>query len=139
MESLKNLFWWMLGYSEPEPIDDGRVPPEELVIETTFMPEGTSPKAKTGDRIRVHYTGTLFSNGKKFDSSLDRGQALPLILGVGQVIPGWDQGLQGMCLHEKRTLTIPSHLAYGSARVGGVIPANSALVFTVELVGLDPA
>ncbi|KAJ7931363.1 hypothetical protein B0H13DRAFT_1957774 [Mycena leptocephala] len=112
-------------------------PPTELQIETTFLPEECPTKAAKGDSIKVHYTGTLFSNGNKFDSSLDRGQPLPLTLGVGQVIKGWDEGLVGMCLNEKRTLTIPSDMAYGSRGFGSVIPANSALVFTVELVGLD--
>ncbi|KAJ6513429.1 hypothetical protein C8R45DRAFT_963639 [Mycena sanguinolenta] len=112
-------------------------PPTELLIETTYMPEECPAKAAKNDKIQVHYTGTLFSNGNKFDSSLDRGSPLPLTLGVGQVIKGWDQGLVGMCLNEKRTLTIPSDLAYGSRGFGSVIPANSALVFTVELVGLE--
>ncbi|KDR67481.1 hypothetical protein GALMADRAFT_231922 [Galerina marginata CBS 339.88] len=117
--------------------EDEKKAPAELQIVTTFKPEACPNKAQTGDNIKVHYTGTLFSNGNKFDSSVDRGQPLPLTLGVGQVIPGWDQGLQGMCLNEKRTLTIPSHLAYGSRGFGSVIPPNSALVFDVELVGLD--
>ncbi|THG98421.1 hypothetical protein EW026_g3765 [Hermanssonia centrifuga] len=112
-------------------------PPTELQIDTTFKPDDCSVTAKTGDKIKVHYTGTLFSNGNKFDSSLDRGQPLPLTLGVGQVIRGWDEGLQGMCLNEKRILTIPSTMAYGSRGFGSVIPANSALVFDVELVGLE--
>ncbi|KAI0339840.1 hypothetical protein BDW22DRAFT_1360859 [Trametopsis cervina] len=112
-------------------------PPSELKIDTTYKPADCSVTAKTGDSIKVHYTGKLFSNGNKFDSSLDRGQPLPLTLGVGQVIKGWDQGLQGMCLNEKRTLTIPPDLAYGPRGFGNVIPANSALVFDVELVGLD--
>ncbi|KAJ7637598.1 hypothetical protein DFH06DRAFT_1218593 [Mycena polygramma] len=112
-------------------------PPTELQIETTYLPEDCPAKAAKGDSIKVHYTGTLFANGNKFDSSLDRGSPLPLTLGVGQVIKGWDQGLVGMCLNEKRTLTIPADLAYGSRGFGSVIPANSALVFTVELVGLD--
>ncbi|KIP11578.1 hypothetical protein PHLGIDRAFT_99370 [Phlebiopsis gigantea 11061_1 CR5-6] len=115
-----------------------RVPPTELQIETTFKPEECSFTAKSGDVIKVHYTGTLFSNGNKFDSSRDRGQPFSLTLGVGQVIKGWDQGLQGMCVNEKRVLTIPSDLAYGSRGFGSVIPAGSALVFDVELVGLDP-
>jgi len=105
----------------------------------TFKPDECPHEAKKGDHVEVHYTGTLFANGKKFDSSLDRGKPLPLTLGIAQVIKGWDQGLVGMCLHEKRTLTIPSNLAYGSRGFGSVIPANSALVFTVELVGLKPA
>ncbi|KAF4583380.1 Peptidyl-prolyl cis-trans isomerase fpr2 [Pleurotus pulmonarius] len=97
-------------------------PPTELQIDTTFLPEDCSVKAKTGDKVQVHYTGTLFATGDKFDSSLDRGQPLPLTLGVGQVIKGWDEGLQGMCVNEKRTLTIPANKAYGSRGAGGVIP-----------------
>ncbi|KAJ7510083.1 hypothetical protein B0H11DRAFT_1957538 [Mycena galericulata] len=112
-------------------------PPTKLEIDTTYLPEDCPAKAQKGDSIKVHYTGTLFSTGDKFDSSLDRGSPLPLTLGVGQVIKGWDEGLVGMCLHEKRTLTIPSDMAYGSRGFGSVIPANSALVFTVELVGLE--
>ncbi|KAH7888871.1 hypothetical protein F5I97DRAFT_1803127 [Phlebopus sp. FC_14] len=114
-------------------------PPTELQIETTFLPDDCKVKALTGDQIKVHYTGTLFDGSKKFDSSLDRGQPLPLKLGVGQVIKGWDEGLQGMCVNEKRTLTIPSTMAYGSRSAGGLIPPNAALVFTVELVELKPS
>ncbi|TFK18298.1 hypothetical protein FA15DRAFT_628037 [Coprinopsis marcescibilis] len=112
-------------------------PPTELVIDTTFVPQDCTVKAKTGDNLEVHYTGTLFATGKKFDSSRDRGTPLPLKLGVGQVIKGWDDGLQGMCVGEKRILTIPASLAYGSREVGNLIPANSALVFDTELVHLD--
>jgi FK506-binding protein 2 len=112
-------------------------PPKELVIDVTHLPSECPVKAQTGDSIKVHYTGTLLANGNKFDSSHDRGQPLPLTLGVGQVIKGWDDGLQGMCLNEKRKLTIPSGMAYGSRGFGSVIPANSALVFEVELVGLE--
>ncbi|EPQ56911.1 hypothetical protein GLOTRDRAFT_38098 [Gloeophyllum trabeum ATCC 11539] len=112
-------------------------PPKELKIETTYMPESCPVKARKGDKIKVHYTGTLFSNGNKFDSSYDRGQPLPLTLGVGQVIKGWDEGLVGMCEGEKRTLTIPSDMAYGSRGFGSVIPANSALVFETEMVSID--
>ncbi|KAH7913262.1 hypothetical protein BJ138DRAFT_1146494 [Hygrophoropsis aurantiaca] len=111
-------------------------PPAELKIETTYLPDNCVTKAKTGDSIEVHYTGTLFDGGSKFDSSLDRGSPLPIKLGVGQVIRGWDEGLQGMCLNEKRILTIPPSMAYGTRGFGKVIPANSALVFDVELVGL---
>jgi len=110
--------------------------PTELEIKTTHTPAACTIKAQKGDAIKVHYTGKLFSNGNKFDSSLDRGQPLPLTLGVGQVIKGWDEGLVGMCVGEKRTLTIPPNKAYGSRGFGSVIPANSALVFDVELVGL---
>ncbi|KAL0956739.1 hypothetical protein HGRIS_002859 [Hohenbuehelia grisea] len=110
--------------------------PTELQIEVTHKPDDCPATAKKGDSIEVHYTGTLFSNGNKFDSSVDRGQPLPLTLGVGQVIKGWDEGLLGMCQGEKRTLTIPSSMAYGSRGFGSIIPPNSALVFTVELVSL---
>ncbi|KAF7327611.1 hypothetical protein MKEN_00340300 [Mycena kentingensis (nom. inval.)] len=112
-------------------------PPTELGIETTYLPDDCTVKAAKGDKIDVHYTGTLFTTGAKFDSSLDRGSPLPLTLGVGQVIKGWDEGLVGMCKGEKRTLTIPSNMAYGSRGFGSIIPAHSALVFTVELVGLE--
>ncbi|KAI6125753.1 hypothetical protein EV401DRAFT_1855495 [Pisolithus croceorrhizus] len=112
--------------------------PSELVIDTTHLPEKCTEKAKSGDAVRVHYTGTLLSSGEKFDSSHDRGQPLYFKLGIGQVIKGWDEGLQGMCVNEKRTLTIPSRLAYGSRGAGKAIPPNSALVFDVELVGLEP-
>jgi len=111
-------------------------PPKELEIKTTYTPSDCSVKAHKGDAIKVHYTGKLFSNGNKFDSSVDRGNPLPLTLGVGQVIKGWDEGLIGMCVGEKRTLTIPSDMAYGERGFGSVIPANSVLVFDVELVDL---
>jgi FK506-binding protein 2 len=113
-------------------------PPTELQIETTFMPEGCTIMAGKGDTISVHYTGTLFDGGKKFDSSLDRGQPLSFKLGVGQVIRGWDNGLLDSCIGEKRTLTIPASLAYGSRGSGKVIPPNAALVFTTELMGIQP-
>ncbi|KAJ8076295.1 Peptidyl-prolyl cis-trans isomerase fpr2 [Marasmius tenuissimus] len=113
-------------------------PPKELVIETTSKPDDCTVQAQKGDQIQVHYTGTLFADGKKFDSSLDRGQPLPLTLGIGQVIKGWDQGLLGMCEGEERKLTIPADMAYGARGFGNLIPANSALVFTTKLVKLDP-
>ncbi|KAG6375486.1 hypothetical protein JVT61DRAFT_3045 [Boletus reticuloceps] len=113
-------------------------PPTELQIDTTFMPDECPEKAAKGDTISVHYTGTLFKDGTKFDSSVDRGQPFSFKLGVSQVIRGWDEGLLGACVGEKRTLTIPSDLAYGSRGAGGVIPPNSALVFTTELLGIKP-
>ncbi|KAK7692507.1 hypothetical protein QCA50_004134 [Cerrena zonata] len=112
-------------------------PPTELQIDVTHKPEDCPVTAQKGDSIKVHYTGTLFSNGNKFDSSYDRNQPLPLTLGVGQVIRGWDEGLIGMCQGEKRVLTIPSNMAYGSRGAGGVIPPNAALVFETELVELN--
>jgi FKBP-type peptidyl-prolyl cis-trans isomerases 1 len=89
----------------------------------------------SGDNIDVHYKGTL-TDGTKFDSSYDRGTPLNFTVGAGQVIKGWDEGLLGMKIGEKRKLTIAPHLAYGSRGVGGVIPPNATLIFETELVGI---
>lgn len=104
---------------------------EELKVET--LKEGTGAVATAGKSVKVHYTGTLL-DGKKFDSSLDRNQPFQFLLGAGQVIKGWDQGVEGMKVGEKRKLTIPSKLGYGPRGAGNVIPPNSALVFEVELL-----
>lgn len=96
---------------------------------------GTGAEAKAGQKITVHYTGTL-TNGKKFDSSLDRGMPFEFTLGVGQVIQGWDQGFAGMKIGGKRKLVISPEMGYGAQAVGNVIPANASLVFEVELLGV---
>ncbi|KAI1795723.1 hypothetical protein LXA43DRAFT_991872 [Ganoderma leucocontextum] len=111
--------------------------PTELKIDRTYVPEDCKATSQKGDRVHMHYTGKLWSNGNKFDSSLDRGNTFPVTLGAGQVISGWEEGLKGMCQGEKRTLTIPPAMAYGSRGFGSVIPPNSALVFDVELVQLE--
>ncbi len=97
---------------------------------------GTGAEAVAGKTITVHYTGTL-TNGQKFDSSLDRGQPFSFTLGSGMVIKGWDMGVAGMKVGGKRKLVIPPELAYGDRAVGNVIPANSTLVFEVELLGVQ--
>jgi FKBP-type peptidyl-prolyl cis-trans isomerase len=103
-------------------------------LEVQEMKPGTGAEAKSGQKVHVHYTGWL-TNGKKFDSSVDRGQPFSFTLGAGQVIKGWDQGVAGMKVGGKRKLTIPPELAYGSKGVGGgLIPPNSTLVFEVELL-----
>src|SRR5262245_22367925 len=97
---------------------------------------GDGAEAKAGQKVSAHYTGWL-TDGKRFDSSLDRGRPFQFQLGAGQVIKGWDQGVAGMKVGGKRKLTIPPELAYGSRDVGnGLIPANSTLVFEVELLGV---
>ena len=96
---------------------------------------GTGPQPKTGDSVRVHYTGWL-ENGKKFDSSHDRREPLVFAVGRGQVIKGWDEGVGSMKVGGKRKLVIPANLGYGSQGAGGVIPPNATLIFEVELLGI---
>ena len=97
---------------------------------------GNGPEAKAGQTVSVHYTGWL-TDGTKFDSSVDRGQPFSFSLGAGQVIKGWDEGVAGMKVGEKRKLTIPSTLGYGDHGAGNVIPPNATLVFDVELLGIQ--
>lgn len=102
-------------------------------LKIKILKEGTGQKAQNGDTVFVHYTGIL-ENGTKFDSSLDRGRPFSFILGSGQVIPGWEQGVLGMKVGEKRILTIAPELAYGSTGAGNIIPPNATLIFEVELL-----
>ena len=105
-----------------------------LVIEELVVGEGDV--AAAGQHVTVHYTGWL-TNGSKFDSSQDRNDPFMFGLGQGQVIRGWDEGVQGMKVGGKRKLTIPPALGYGAHGAGGVIPPNATLVFEVELLATD--
>lgn len=105
-------------------------------MKVEILKEGTGEAAENGDIVSVHYTGVL-ENGQKFDSSLDRETPFSFALGTGRVIKGWDLGVLGMKIGEKRKLTIPSDLAYGTGGVPGVIPANATLIFEVELLGIN--
>jgi FKBP-type peptidyl-prolyl cis-trans isomerase FkpA len=104
-------------------------------LEIVDVKVGSGAEATSGSTVTVHYVGTL-TDGKKFDSSRDRGQGFTFRLGAGQVIKGWDQGVAGMKVGQVRKLTIPSHLAYGERGFPPVIPPNSTLVFEVELLGV---
>jgi FKBP-type peptidyl-prolyl cis-trans isomerase FkpA len=105
----------------------------DLVMETLKV--GTGGEAKTGERVTVHYVGTL-TDGKKFDSSRDRGQGFRFTLGGGEVIQGWDRGVAGMRVGELRKLTIPPHMGYGARGFPPVIPPDATLVFEVELLSV---
>jgi len=112
------------------------------LLQKTDRVVGKGTVARDGDTVQVNYTGWLYDanakdhHGKEFDSSLDSGEPISFTLGAGEVIAGWDQGIVGMHVGGKRTLVIPSRLAYGNHGTGDVIPPNATLVFDVELVGV---
>jgi len=105
----------------------------ELKIEK--LTEGTGEAARKGEKVTVHYTGWL-TDGSKFDSSVDRGDPFVFVLGAGQVIQGWDEGVATMKVGDKVKLTIPHHMAYGEQGYPGAIPPKATLVFDVELLGV---
>lgn len=107
----------------------------DLKIETLKQGSG-NVTAAAGKKVTVHYTGSL-SDGKVFDSSETRKTPFTFTLGAGQVIPGWDKGVEGMKVGERRRLTIPSNLGYGEKGVGTIIPPNATLVFEVELLNVE--
>jgi peptidylprolyl isomerase len=107
-------------------------PPADLVIDDIVVGDGD--EASAGSAVEVHYVGVAWSNGEQFDASWDRGDTFSFHLGAGQVIEGWDTGVQGMRVGGQRRLTLPPHVAYGPRGAGGVIGPNETLVFVVDLV-----
>ncbi len=97
---------------------------------------GDGPEASAGQQVDVHYVGVSWATGEEFDASYNRGSTFSFGLGAGQVIPGWDEGVQGMRVGGRRRLEIPPHLAYGSRGAGGVIGPDETLVFVVDLVAV---
>jgi peptidylprolyl isomerase len=109
--------------------------PFELGIDDLVVGDGD--EAVAGKKVSVHYVGVAFSTGDEFDASWNRGQAFSFKLGKGQVIPGWDAGVQGMKVGGRRKLTIPSAMAYGARGAGSVIKPHEPLVFVVDLLSVD--
>jgi peptidylprolyl isomerase len=109
-------------------------PPSDLVV--TDLTEGDGEEAVAGKTVSVHYVGVAHSSGEEFDASYNRGEPLRFKLGIGQVIAGWDQGVQGMKVGGRRQLVIPPHLGYGSRDLG-VIKPNETLIFVVDLLGVS--
>lgn len=115
-------------------IPDGP-PPADLVVSDDRVGEGI--EATPGSTVTVHYVGVSWASGEQFDASWDRGQPFRFGLGVGQVIRGWDDGVAGMRVGGRRTLTIPPEMAYGSRGAGGVIGPDETLVFVVDLLDVN--
>ena len=121
-----------MSISKPEVDFPGGEPPADLEI--TDIWEGDGKVAGPGDTVRVHYVGVAFSTGEEFDASWNRGEPLEFRLGRGQVIAGWDQGVQGMKVGGRRQLVIPPGLAYGNRGAGNVIRPGETLIFICDLV-----
>jgi peptidylprolyl isomerase len=109
--------------------------PFELVLDDLIVGDGD--EATKGTKVSVHYVGVAFSSGEEFDASWNRGQPFEFKLGAGQVIPGWDAGVEGMRVGGRRKLTIPSAMAYGARGAGGAIKPHEPLVFVVDLLSVD--
>ena len=113
---------------------EGDIPFE---LGTEDITVGDGPEATKGTKVSVHYVGVSFSSGEEFDASWNRGEPFAFKLGKGQVIPGWDAGVQGMKVGGRRKLTIPSAMAYGARGAGGVIKPHEPLVFVVDLLAVN--
>jgi peptidylprolyl isomerase len=121
--------------SEKPEIDFPEGPPP-ADLEVTDLTEGSGDEATSGSTVSVHYVGVAHSTGEEFDASYNRGAPLDFRLGVGQVISGWDQGVEGMKVGGRRRLVIPPHLGYGDRGAGGVIKPGETLIFVVDLLAV---
>ncbi len=120
---------------KPEIEFPGAEPPADLVI--IDVTEGDGAEATSGSTVSVHYVGVAHSTGEEFDASYNRGTPLQFRIGVGQVIQGWDQGVEGMKVGGRRQLVIPPHLGYGDRGAGGVIKPGETLIFVVDLIDVS--
>jgi peptidylprolyl isomerase len=118
--------------SKPKVTVPSGAAPKEL--EETDLIEGTGAEAKSGDKVTVQYVGVGYDSGEEFDASWDRGEPFSFTLGAGEVIPGWDQGVEGMKVGGQRELVIPAELAYGEAGAPPAIGPNETLVFVIDLL-----
>ncbi|MER7912135.1 FKBP-type peptidyl-prolyl cis-trans isomerase [Streptomyces sp. NPDC057217] len=123
-----------MSIEKPEVDFPGGEPPKDLEIKDVW--EGDGEIAEAGDAVQVHYVGVAFSTGEEFDASWNRGTPLGFQLGIGQVIQGWDQGVQGMKVGGRRQLIIPAHLAYGDRGAGSAIAPGETLIFVCDLVAV---
>ncbi|WP_328945535.1 FKBP-type peptidyl-prolyl cis-trans isomerase [Streptomyces sp. NBC_00250] len=121
-----------MSIEKPEIDFPGGEPPKDLEIKDIW--EGDGELAEAGDFVKVHYVGVSFDSGEEFDASWNRGAPLDFHLGAGQVIQGWDKGVQGMKVGGRRQLVIPAHLAYGDRGAGGKIAPGETLIFVCDLV-----
>ena len=124
-----------MALHKPEVHPQDGPPPADLVVEDITVGDGM--EARPGQLATVHYVGVSHSSGDEFDASWNRGDPFEFKLGAGQVIPGWDAGVEGMKVGGRRKLTIPSAMAYGARGAGGVIGPNEPLVFVVDLLSVD--
>ena len=120
--------------SADKPEIDPHEGPPPTDLEVTEITEGDGKEATAGNTVSVHYVGVAHSTGEEFDASYNRGAPLDFRLGIGQVISGWDQGVQGMKVGGRRRLVIPPHLGYGDRGAGGVIAPGETLIFVVDLL-----
>ena len=120
--------------SADKPEIDPHMGPPPTDLEVTEITEGDGKEATAGSTVSVHYVGVAHSTGEEFDASYNRGAPLDFRLGIGQVISGWDQGVQGMKVGGRRRLVIPPHLGYGDRGAGGVITPGETLIFVVDLL-----